>query len=199
MVLDDVAGEHCSQASTVNNHPSCQWCSRAPIAQGILMAETLQNRSCGCFSADAFQDVTWKLRLPSATLVLLALFLTEVFNYEGLYLAAVFPALVLAVSLIVLIFLLQSLSPSFLHGATGSSLARRGILLRLVTHDGERFERKVGGPLCRHVSWTQEKLETLTAIALAQLTTEDTKEKELKERGIRKIAEAALSQKPWQA
>ena len=108
------------------------------------MAETLRNRSCSS-AADASWNLAWKLRLPNLIFVLLLLWLTEVFNFEGLYLAEVFPAMMLAIFLIGLMFLLRSLSPSFLwHIAADSSSARRGILLRLVVHEGERLTQKVG-------------------------------------------------------
>lgn len=156
----------------------------------ILMAETLQNRSCSSV-ADASWNLAGKLWLPNLIFVLLLLLLTEVLNFEGLYLAEVFPAMMLAIVLIGLMFLLRSLSPSFLwHVAADSTSARRGILLRLVMHDGERVRQKVGGPLCRHVNWTREKLETLAQVALEDLTTDA----EVKKLGISKIALTALSQ-----
>ena len=49
----------------------------------------------------------------------------------------------------------------------------------------------MGGPLCSHVAWTDEKLETLSQIALEDLSIDA----EAKTRGIRKIAQAALSQR----
>lgn len=155
------------------------------------MAETLRNRSCSSV-ADASWNLAWKLRLPNLVFVLLLLWLTEVFNFEGLYLAEVFPAMMLAIFLIGLMFLLRSLSPSFLwHIAADSSSARRGILLRLVVHEGERLTQKVGGPLCRHVNWTREKLETLAEVALEDLTVDA----EVKKLGVSRIALTALCQK----
>ena len=154
------------------------------------MAETLQTRSCSSL-ADVCVGCAWKLRLAYVVLALLVLWLTEVFNYEGLYLAEVFPASILAITMISLMLLIRSLSPSFLWHVADSTSARRGILRRLVMHDGERFNQKSGGPLCRHVSWTQEKLETLTKIALEDLTIDA----DVKKLGICKIALSALSQK----
>ena len=124
---------------------------------------------------------------------MLVLWLTEVFNYEGLYLAEVLPALILAIFSMTLILLLRSLHPwQSAAGSKRSETARRGILLRLVIQEGQEGNQgKMGGPLCTHVAWTDEKLETLSQIALEDLSIDA----EAKTRGIRKIAQAALSQR----
>lgn len=162
------------------------------VIQGILTAETLHRRSCRSFNK-AVRDIVWKIRFPSLILVVLVLWLTEVFNYEGLYLAEVLPALILAIFSMTLILLLRSLHPwQSAAGSKRSETARRGILLRLVIQEGQEGNQgKMGGPLCSHVAWTDEKLETLSQIALEDLSIDA----EAKTRGIRKIAQAALSQR----
>lgn len=63
--------------------------------------------------------------------------------------------------------------------------------MRLVIQEGQEGNQgKMGGPLCTHVVWTDAKLETLSQIALEDLSIDA----EAKTRGIRKIAQAALSQ-----